>query len=141
MHFSLTIVLTSFLQIIQNTFKLDEMLNICSDQLDDKRRRRVTATQTLSKFEHDLADVKKKLLAEEQARKSVESALEVYQKHAENQGNRLREANAELKKAQEQVLVLRKHSEETQKLREQAEKSREEAEKAKPRPKDRKSVV
>ena len=41
------------------------------------------------------------------------------------------EANAELKKAQEQVLVLKKHSEETQKLRERAEKSREEAEKAK----------
>ena len=65
MYFSLTIVLTSFLQIIQNTFKLDEMFNICSDQLDDERRRRVTATQTLSKFEQDLADVKKKLLAEE----------------------------------------------------------------------------
>ena len=43
----------------------------------------------------------------------------------------MREANAELKKAQEQVLVLKKHSEETQKLRERAEKSREEAEKAK----------
>ena len=131
MYFSLTIVITSFLQIIQNTFKLDEMRKICSDQLDDKRRRRVTATQTLSKFEHDLADVKKKLLAEEQARKSVESTLEGYQKQAKDQGNRLREANAELKKAQEQVLVLKKHLEETQKLRERAEKSREEAEKAK----------
>ena len=43
----------------------------------------------------------------------------------------MHEANAELKKAQEQVLVLKRHSEETQKLREQAEKSREEAEKAK----------
>ena len=43
----------------------------------------------------------------------------------------MREANAELKKAQEQVLVLKKHSEETQKLRERAEKSKEEAEKAK----------
>ena len=101
MYFSLTIVLTSFLQIIQNTFKLDEMLNIYSDQLDDERRRRVTAMQTLSKFEQDLADVKKKLLAKEQARKSAELALEGYQKQAEDQGNRLREANAELKKAQE----------------------------------------
>ena len=65
MYFSLTIVLTSFLQIIQNTFKLDEMLSIYSDQLDDERRRWVTAVQNLSKFEQDLADVKKKLLAEE----------------------------------------------------------------------------
>lgn len=43
----------------------------------------------------------------------------------------MREANAELKKTQEQVLVLKKHLEETQKLREQAEKSKEQAEKAK----------
>ena len=107
------------------------MFNICSDQLDDERRRRTTAVQTLSKFEQDLADVKKKLHAEKQTRKSAESALEGYQKQAEDQGNRLREANAELKKAQEQVLALKKHSEETQKVREQAEKSREEAEKVK----------
>ena len=43
----------------------------------------------------------------------------------------MREANAELRKAREQIVALRKHLEETQKLREQAEKSREEAEKAK----------
>ena len=43
----------------------------------------------------------------------------------------MREANAELKKAREQVATLKKHLEETQKLREQAEKSREEAKKAK----------
>ena len=43
----------------------------------------------------------------------------------------MREANAELKKAREQVLAFRKHLEETQKLRERAKKSREQAEKAK----------
>ena len=43
----------------------------------------------------------------------------------------MHEANAELKKAREQVLALMKHSEETQKPSEQAEKSRQEAEKAK----------
>ena len=75
--------------------------------------------------------MRKKLLAEEQARKSADSALEGYQKQAEDQGKHLREANAELKTAWEQVAVLKKHLEETQKLREQAEKSREEAEKAK----------
>ncbi|XP_050269933.1 uncharacterized protein LOC126713992 [Quercus robur] len=117
--------------IIQNTFKLDEMLNAYSDQLDDERKRRITAVQTLSKFEQDLADAKKKLQTEEQARKSAESALEGYQKQAENQGKLLREANAELKKTQEQVLVLRKHLEETQKLRKRAEKSKEQTKKAK----------
>ena len=89
------------------------------------------AVQTLSKFEQGLANARKKLQVEEQARKSAESALEGYQKQAEDQGNRLREANAELKNAQEQVLVLRKHLQETQKLRERAEKSKEQAEKAK----------
>ena len=130
MHSSLTIVLTFSLQIIQNTFKVDEMLNACSDQLDDERKRRTMAVQTLSKFEQGLADARKKLQVEEQAHKSAKSALEGYQKQAEDQGNRLREANTELKKAQEQVLVLRKHLEETQKLRERAEKSKEQAEKA-----------
>ena len=96
------------------------MFNICSNQLDDERKKRATAVQTLSKSEQDLADAKKKLLAKEQACKSTESALEGYQKQAEDQGNRLHEANAELKKAREQVLALMKHSEETQKLREQA---------------------
>ena len=66
MHFSLTIGLTFFLQIIQNTFKqLDEMFNACSDQLDDERKRRTTAVQTLSKFEQGLADARKKLQVEE----------------------------------------------------------------------------
>ena len=43
----------------------------------------------------------------------------------------MRKANAELKTAWEQVAVLKRHLEETQKLREQTEKSREEAEKVK----------
>ena len=88
------------------------MFNICSNQLDDERKKRATAVQTLSQSEQDLADARKKLLAEEQARKSVDSALEGYQKQAKDQGNRLREANAELKKARAQVATLKKHLEE-----------------------------
>ena len=87
MHSSLTIVLTFSLQIIQNTFKVDEMLNACSDQLDDERKRRTTAVQTLSKFEQGLADARKKLQVEEQARKSAESALEGYQSRPRTKGN------------------------------------------------------
>ena len=56
---------------------------------------------------------------------------EGYQKQAEDQARLLREANAELKKTQEQALVLKKHLKETQKLRERAEKLKELAEKAK----------
>ena len=78
-----------------------------------------------------MAAAMKKLLAEKQARNSADSALEGFQKQAEDQGKRLYEANAELKATRRQVAVLKKHLEETQKLREQAEKSREEAERAK----------
>ena len=74
------------------------MLNACSDQLDGERKRRVTAVQTLSKSEQDMADARKKLQVEEQSRKSAESALKGYQKQAEEQARLLREANAELKK-------------------------------------------
>ena len=61
----------------------------------------------------DLAAVKKKLLVEEQARNSANSALEGFQKQAKDQAKRLREANVELKVAREQVAVLKKHLEET----------------------------
>ena len=88
------------------------------------------AVQTLSKSEQELVDARKKLQVEEEARKSAESTSEGYQKQAEEQAKLLREANAELKRTQEQLLVLKKHLEETQKLREQAEKLKEQAEKA-----------
>ena len=69
------------------------------------------AVQTLSKSEQDLVDARKKLQVEEEARKSAESTSESYQKQAEEQAKLLCEANAELKKTQEQVLVLKKHLE------------------------------
>ena len=66
-----------------------------------ERKKRATAVQTLTQSEQDLADARKKLLTEEQARKNADSALEGYQKQVEDQGKRLHEANVELKKAWE----------------------------------------
>ena len=77
------------------------MLNNCYNQLEDERKRRASAVQTLTISEQNLADTKKKLIAEEQARKSSDSALEGFQKQAEDQRKRLREANEELKAARE----------------------------------------
>ena len=74
------------------------MFNAYSDQLDGERKRRATTVQTLSKSEQDLADARKKLQVEEQARKSAESASKGYQKQAKDQARLLRKANAELKK-------------------------------------------
>ena len=61
---------------IQNTFRLEELTNSCYQQLDDERKRRAAAVQTLVVGENSNTDLKKKLTAEEQARKSVDSALE-----------------------------------------------------------------
>ena len=77
------------------------MLNNCYNQLDDERKKWVSAVQTLTIAEQDLAVAKKKLLVEEQACKSADSTLEGFQKQAEDQRKRLREANAELKAARE----------------------------------------
>ena len=74
--------------------------------------------------------MKKKLTAEEQACRSVDSALEGAQRQAKDQRKCLCEANEELNATKEQLAALKKLLEETQRLKDQAEKSKEEAEKA-----------
>ena len=60
------------------------MLNNYYNQLEDERKRRASAIQNLTISEQDLVNAKKKLIAEEQARKSSDSALEGFQKQAED---------------------------------------------------------
>ncbi|XP_065626486.1 uncharacterized protein LOC112010771 [Quercus suber] len=78
-----------------------------------------------------LGMLKKKLAAEEDTRKSADSALAGFQRQAEDQGRLLRDANAQLATSKEQVLTLQKQLEEVQKLRDRAEKAKAEAEKGK----------
>ena len=54
---------------------MEEMYHSVSQQLDDERKRRVAAVQTLTIAENNNADLKQKLKAEEQERKSADSAL------------------------------------------------------------------
>ena len=54
-----------FFKAVQSTFRLEEMTNSLSHQLDDERKRRVAAVQTLTIAENSNADLKKKLTAEE----------------------------------------------------------------------------
>ena len=63
---------------------MDELFNTCYSQLDEEKKKRALAVQTMKASEQDLAAAKKKLFAEEQARKSADSALEGYQKQAED---------------------------------------------------------
>ena len=81
--------------------------------MDEERKRKATAVQTLAIAENSNADLKKKLAAEEQARKSVDSVLE----GAESQRKLTCEANDQLATSKEQVATLRKQLEETQRLR------------------------
>ena len=78
---------------IQNTFRLEEMTNFCYQQLDDERKRRAAAVQTLVVAENSNADLKKKLTVKKQARKSAESALDSAERQAKSQRKLAREAS------------------------------------------------
>ena len=87
--------------------------------------------QTLAIAENSNDELKKKLTAEEQARKSADLALEGTERQVESQRKLAREANDKLAASKEQLATLRKQLEEAQKLRDQAEKAKAEAEEAK----------
>ena len=54
---------------------MEEMYHSVSQQLDDERKRRSTAVQTLTITENSSVDLKQKLKVEEQAKKIAEAAL------------------------------------------------------------------
>ena len=99
--FGMILILFFRFKAIQNTFRLEEMTNSCYQQLDDERKRRAAAVQTLVVVENSNADLKKKLTAEEQARKSAESALDSAERQAESLRKLAREANDQLAAAKE----------------------------------------
>ena len=54
-----------FLKAVQSTFRMEEMYYSVSQQLDEERKQRSTAVQTLTITENNNADLKQKLKAEE----------------------------------------------------------------------------
>ncbi|XP_065631674.1 uncharacterized protein LOC136068449 [Quercus suber] len=105
---------------------LEETLLLPKDMAELRAIKRDEAFQNTKRY---LGMLKKKLAAEESARKSADSALEGFQRQAEDQGRLLRDANAQLTTSKEQVMALQKQLEKVQKLRDQAEKAKAEAEK------------
>ena len=69
-------ILILFFQAVQATFRLEEITNNCYQQLEDERKKRSIAMQTLNIAENNNAELKKKLANEEHARRSADSALE-----------------------------------------------------------------
>ena len=78
------------------------MTNSLSQQLDKERKRRATAVQTLTIAENSNTDLKKKLIAEEQARKSADAALKGPERQAESQRKLTNKANEQLDTSKEQ---------------------------------------
>ena len=127
--FSMTLISKSFFlflfyKAVQSTFRMEEMYHSVAQQLDDERKRRSTAVQTLTIAENSNADLKQKLKVEEQAKKSVDAALKGVEMQAESQRRLTNEAKEQLAAFQEQVAALKQQLEEAKKLKEQAEKAR-----------------
>ena len=72
------------------------MTNSICQQLDDERKRRVAVVQTLTIVENSNTDLKKRLIAKEQVRKSADSALEGAKRQDESQRKLAREASDQL---------------------------------------------
>ena len=77
------------------------MTNSLYQQLDDERKRRAAIVQTLAIAENSNTDLKKKLNAEEQARKSADTALKGAERQAESQRKLARKANDQLAASKE----------------------------------------
>ena len=107
---------------------MEEMYHSVSQQLDEERKRRATAVQTLTIAENSNADLRQKLKAEEQARKSVDAALKGAETQAESQRKLTNEAKEQLAASKEQVATLKQQLEEANKLKDQAEKAKMQAE-------------
>ena len=73
--------------------------------------------QTLAIVENSDTNLKKKLIVEEQARKSVVAALKGAEKQAESQRKLTNEAKEQLAASNEQLAALKKQLKEAKKLR------------------------
>ena len=104
------------------------MYHSLSQQLDDKKKRRVAAVQTLTIIENSNADLRKRLTIEEQARKSADAALKGAEKQVESQRKLTNEAKEQLVASKKKVAALKQQLDEAKKLKDQAEKARVQAE-------------
>ena len=86
---------------------MEEMYHSVSQQLDEERKRRSTAVQTLTIAENSNADLRQKLKAEEQARKSADDALKGAKTQAESQRKLTNEVKEQLAASKEQVAALK----------------------------------
>ena len=75
---------------------MEEMYHSVSQQLDEERKQRSTALQTLTIAENSNVDLKQKLKAEEQARKSADAVLKGVETQVESQRKLANETKEQL---------------------------------------------
>ena len=120
-----------FKKAVQGIFRMEEIYHSIAQQLDDERTRRVSAVQTLNIAENSNKDLKEKLKAEEQLRKSADAALKGAETQAESQRKLVVEVKGQLVTAKEQIATLRQQLDEANKLKALADKAKMQAEKDK----------
>ena len=103
---------------------MEEIYHFVVQQLDDERKRTVSTMQTLTIAENSNADLKEKLKAEEQQRKSADAALKGAETQAESQRKLANEIKGQLVTAKEQIVALRQQLEEANRLKGLAEKAK-----------------
>nr|XP_023906579.1 inner centromere protein-like [Quercus suber] len=81
---------------------LEEIAESYHQQIDEERKKKIAAVRTLNASEQNIVQLKKRLTAEESARKSADLALEGFQRQAEDQRQLLCDANAQLATSKEQ---------------------------------------
>ena len=107
---------------------MEEIYHSVTQQLDDERKRRVSTVQTLTIVENSNADLREKLMAEEQQRKSAEAALKGAETQAESQRKLANDIKGQLVTAKEQITALRQQLEEANRLKALAENAKVQAE-------------
>ena len=112
------------LRLIQSTFRVEEMSNSLSQQLDEERKRRATTVQTLTIAENSNTNLRKRPTAEEQARKSADAVLKGAEKQAESQRKLTNEGKEQMVAFKEQVVALKQQLKEAKKLKDQAGKAK-----------------
>ena len=88
-------------------FRMEEIYHSVAQQLDEERRRRISAVQTMTIAEKSNADLKEKLKTEEQQRKSAEAALKGAETQAESQRKLANDIKGQLVTTKEQIAALR----------------------------------
>ena len=126
--FVLLLFFVFFKQAVQSTFRMEEIYHSVTQQLDDERKRRVSAMQTLTIAENSNADLREKQKVEEQQRKSAKAALKGAETQVESQRKLANDIKGQLVTTKEQIAALRQQLEEANKLKDLAEKARLQAE-------------